>query len=165
MLQIREARHADLERITEIRNDAILHTAATFDAEPKTASEQEAWLSAHGERFAILVAELDREVVGWGALSKWSDRRAWAETAVISLYVDAKHRGRGLGTEVLESLLRTAIRNGFHTVISRIAGGNAASIHLHEKFGFRHIGVMKEVGRKHGKYLDLLLMQKILSRE
>jgi L-amino acid N-acyltransferase YncA len=162
MLQIRPARHVDLGRITEIRNDVILHTAATFDTEPRTASEQEAWFNAHGERFAILVAELDGEIVGWGSLGKWSDRRAYAETAVISLYVDAEHRGKGIGTEVLETLLRTACRNGFHTVISRIAGENAASIHLHEKLGFRHIGVMQEVARKLGKLLDLCLMQKIL---
>ena len=161
MLQIRPARHADLGRITEIYNDAVLNTTATFDTEPKTASEQEAWFNAHGERHAILVAELDGEIAGWGSLSTWSDRCAYAGTTEISLYVDAKHRGKGIGTQVLESLLRTAGGNGFRTVISRIAEGNAASIHMHEKLGFRHIGVMQEVGRKFGKLLDVHLMQKI----
>ena len=90
-----------------------------------------------------------------------SERRAYAGTAEISLYVKEEFRGRGIGRQLMEAIIEEGQIVGLHTVIARIAGENRVSIHLHESLGFKQIGVMKEVGRKFGRLLDIELMQKI----
>ena len=70
-------------------------------------------------------------------------------------------RGKGIGKRLMEAIISEGKRLGLHTVIGRIAEGNDVSVHLAESLGFRHIGVMKEVGRKFGRLLDVHLMQKI----
>jgi len=96
-IQIRRAELADLEAITEIYNEAILTTTATFDTEPKTGAERLEWFQSHDERHPILVAVLGGRVIGWASLSKWSDRRAYDDTAETSFYVKADCRRRGVG--------------------------------------------------------------------
>jgi L-amino acid N-acyltransferase YncA len=161
MLKIRPATLKDLGAITEIYNHAILKTVATFDTHPKTAEEQKTWFADHGPEYPILVAENNDLVVGWSSLSRWSDRCGYSDTAEISLYVDEKHQGKGIGRKLLEAIVKEGKRVGLHTLIARIAEGSEASIHLHKSVGFEHIGTMKEVGRKFGKRLDVHLLQKI----
>jgi L-amino acid N-acyltransferase YncA len=160
MLIIRQAILEDLGAITEIYNEAILKTVATFDTEPKTLEEQKIWFANHGSKYPILVAEQDGLVVGWASLSRWSDRCAYSDTAEISLYVKEEFRGKGIGRKIMEAIIREGQKAGLHTVIAKIAEGTEVSIHLHESVGFEHIGIMKEVGRKFGKRLDVYLMQK-----
>ncbi len=117
----------------------------------------------HGLKNPIMVAEQDRKIVGWGALSKWSDRCAYSDTAEISVYVEKKHQKKGIGRKLLEKTIKEGEKAGIHTVIAWITEGNDASIHLHKSRGFFHIGVMKEVGFKFDKRLDVYLMQKIYS--
>jgi phosphinothricin acetyltransferase len=158
---VRKATRKDLSAITDIYNEAILTTVATFDTEPKTMEEQEAWFEAHGPKYPVLVAEKEARVIGWASLSMWSDRCAYADTAEISVYVKQEHRGKGVGRELMEVLIGEGQAAGLHTVIARIAEGNEVSIHLHWAFGFTPVGVMKEVGRKFGKLIDVHMMQKI----
>lgn len=159
MLAIRKATIGDLGSITEIYNDAILKTVATFDTEPKSLEEQKTWFANHGGKFQILVAEQDHIIVGWASLSRWSDRCAYSDTAEISLYVREGHREKGIGKRLIREIIDEGQRVDLHTVIARITEGNDVSIHLHESVGFRHIGTMREVGRKFGKLLDVNLMQ------
>lgn len=161
MLTIRRATLADLKAITEIYNEAVLTTNATFDTEPRSVADQQVWFYAHGSRYPILVAQLDRRVSGWASLSKWSDRCAYADTAEISLYVSAACRGQGIGKALMAAIIQAGKTAGLHTIVARIAAGNEASIHLCQAAGFEHIGVMREVGRKFGRLLDVSLMQKI----
>ena len=161
MLLIRQATLGDLEAITEIYNDAILKTVATFDTEPKNMEEQKLWFAEHGPKYPILVAEQDGLIVGWASLSKWSDRCAYSDTAEISLYVKDAFQGKGIGKKLIQEIIREGKNAGLHTVLARIAEGSEVSIHLHKSMGFEHIGVMREVGRKFGKLLDVYLMQKI----
>ena len=161
-IQIRRAELADLEAITAIYNEAIANTTATFDTEPKTADEQLKWFQEHDQRHPILVAVLDGKVVGWASLSKWSDRCAYADTAETSFYVEAGHRGQGIGRQLKHAIIEEARRLRFHTLIARVAEGSDASIHLNDSFGFVHVGTLKEVGRKFGKLLDVHLLQKML---
>ena len=161
MSTIRQATLEDLGAITEIYNDAILRTVATFDTTPKTPEDQKVWFADHSPKYPVLVAEGDGLVVAWASLSKWSDRCAYSDTAEISLYVREAYRGRGIGKKLSEAIIQKGQEAGLHTVIARIAEGNEVSIHLLESAGFEHIGVMKEVGRKFGKLLDVYLMQKI----
>lgn len=161
MIIIRKATLDDLAAITEIYNQAILRTTATFDTEPKSLDEQKIWFGSHSPKYPVLVAEQDSKIFGWASLSKWSDRCAYSDTAEISLYIDEKERRKGIGRKLLEAIIREGEKTGIHSIIARIAEGNEISIHLHKSVGFEHIGVMKEVGRKFGKLLDIYLMQKI----
>jgi phosphinothricin acetyltransferase len=161
MLVMRNATIDDLKSITKIYNDAIKNTVATFDTEIKTIKEQTKWFSDHGKKNPILVAEENGSVIGWAALSKYSTRCAYSDTAEISLYVKEENQGKGIGKKLMESIIKEGKNAGLHVIIARITDGNKKSIHIHESVGFSHIGIMKEVGYKFGKLLDVYLMQKI----
>jgi phosphinothricin acetyltransferase len=159
--EIRKAKPSDVAAITEIYNEAILTTTATFDIEPKTVASQRLWFKQHGPKNPVLVALDGSDVVGWASLSEYSARCAYANTAELSVYVKAAFRNRGIGQYLMKEVLKEGSNSGLHTAISRIAGDNEVSIHLHKKLGFNDIGVMKEVGIKFGKILDVYLMQKM----
>ncbi|MFH5185425.1 GNAT family N-acetyltransferase [Paenibacillus sp. TAB 01] len=161
-MNVRRAAKQDVAAIVEIYNEAVLNTVATFDTVPRTLEQQEAWFDAHGERHPILVAELDGAVVGWASLNPYSDRLAYERTAELSLYIHSSHRGQGIGQQLMTAVLETGKAAGLHTVLSRITEGNASSIYMHEKYGFAHVGVMKEVGTKFDRLLDVIMMQKML---
>lgn len=165
MLNIRDAILDDLPAITDIYNEAIRKTVATFDTEPKIYDEQKAWFLDHGAKNPIIVAEESGKIIGWASLSKWSDRCAYSDAAEVSLYVMDEHQGKGIGRRLLQAVLEKGEKAGLHTVLARIAEGNAISVHLHEAMGFEHVGVMKEVGRKFGRLLDVYLMQKIFTSD
>ena len=158
---IRPALADDAPAIAEIYNEAIETTVATFDTQPVNAEERRLWLAEHGGKYPVMVAELDDSIVGWASLSKWSGRCAYADTAEISLYVLAKLHGRGIGRVLMATIIEEGRQAGLHTVIARIVEGNEVSVHLHEVFGFHSVGVLREVGRKFGKLLDIHIMQKI----
>jgi L-amino acid N-acyltransferase YncA len=161
MLTIRRATLADLTQITEIYNDAVKKTTATFDTEPKTPEQQEDWFSNHDDRHPVMVAEDDGLVVAWASLSRWSDRFAYAETAEISVYVREEHRRKGIGKQLMAAIIREGKTSGLHTVIARIAGSNKVSVDLCRSFGFQYIGTMREAGKKFDTLLDVHLMQLI----
>ena len=159
---IRPADLSDLEAITEIYNEAILTTTATFDIEPKTRSEQLVWFQDHDVRHPVLVAMLDGKAVGWACLSKWSGRCAYADTAETSFYVKAEYRGQGIGRKLKGAIIEKARHLKFHSLIARVAQGSNESLHLNEVFGFVYVGTLKEVGRKFNKLLDVHIFQKML---
>lgn len=159
---IRRAELADLPAITEIYNEAILTTTATFDTELKTVDERRDWFRSHDERHPVIVALLDAQVVGWASITRWSDRQAYDDTAETSFYVKSEFRGRGIGRQLKEAVLAEAQRQRFHTLIARVAEGSDASLHLNERCGFVLVGTLREVGRKFGRLLDVHILQKIL---
>lgn len=162
-VQIRRANLSDLEAITAIYNEAILTTTATFDTEPKLAADRLPWFEEHDVRHPILVAVVDGQVVGWASLTRWSDRRAYDDTAETSFYVSSQYRGRGIGRLLKQAIIDEAQALGFHTLIARVAEGSNESLHLNEAFGFFHVGTLKQVGRKFGRLLDVHIMQKMLA--
>ncbi|HMX97880.1 MAG TPA: N-acetyltransferase family protein [Bacteroidia bacterium] len=159
MIEIRSATADDIPFITEVYNDAIINTTATFDTEVKSIEDRMLWFKNHDGNHPIIVAENDGVLSGWASLTAWSDRCAYNGTAEVSVYVHKEHRGRGIGKALLEILILKGESKGLHYLLSRIASGNEASIHLHTIFGFRHIGIMKEVGFKFGNYVDVHLME------
>lgn len=161
-MNIRQAVTTDLPSILDIYNDAVLHTVATFDTVPRTMEQQEEWFEQHGPSYPVIVAEDKGQVIGWASLNRYSDRLAYARTAELSLYIRDGFRGRGLGKTMLEAVLVEGKAAGLHTVLSRIAGDNDSSIHIHRLFGFDTVGTMREVGYKFGRLLDVVLMQKML---
>ncbi len=162
MLHIRPATFDDLPAITAIYNEAIRTTTATFDTEPKTHHQQQAWFDAHGTRHPILVADDEGEVVGWACLSPWSDRSAYEVTAAFSFYVAEPHRGRGVGTQLLKALIVEARRLEYRSLIGCIAEGSEVSLRLVERCGFVQAGLLQDAGRKFGRLLDVRLLQLLL---
>lgn len=159
---IRHANQNDAAAIADIYNEAIRATTATFDTEPISAEERVGWLKAHDQRHPVLVAQLHGKVVGWAALTMWSDRPAYSQTAESSFYVAEHFRGQGVGRALKERLIEEARRLGYHTILARVAEESDASIRVNASFGFQHVGTMKEVGFKFGRRLDVHLMQLML---
>lgn len=162
-MKIRPAVLSDLEAMTEIYNEAILTSTATFDMEPMTRDERLPWFESHDDRHPILVADVEKQIVGWACLSQWRPRRAYADTAETSFYVKASHRGRGIGRQLKQAIIEEARRLGYHTLIAGVAEGNEVSLHLNQSFGFEVVGTFKEVGKKFGKVLDVTYLQLMLN--
>jgi L-amino acid N-acyltransferase len=158
---IRTATEDDAPAIAAIYNEAVATTVATMDTEPRSLDEQLRWLKDHPPPYVVLVAESGDAVIGWASISRWSERRAYDGTAEVSEYVDAARRGHGVGRALLDRLIEAGDRSGFHSLLARIADGNAASLHLHESRGFRTAGVMREVGWKFGRRIDVHLLQRL----
>jgi len=159
---LREAGDADLQAILDIYNDAVLHSTATFDMEPRTWDEQQRWVQEHRPPYAVFVATVGDTVTGWGSLSRFRPRPGYRFTAEDSIYVHEDFRGRGIGAGLLVLLIEAARRGRFHSVMALIDGDNAVSVRLHERFGFRQVGIFREVGFKFGRWLDVVHMQRMV---
>jgi phosphinothricin acetyltransferase len=140
----------------------VTSSTVTFDLVPRTLDEQLEWLEARSGAHAVLVADDDGEVVGFASLSPYRDRPAYSTTVEDSVYVASQARGRGVGRMLLEELVKLATQHGFHTIMARIVGGHEASIALHQSVGFEVVGTEREVGRKFGRWLDVVVMQRLL---
>ena len=162
MADLRAAVEADLPTVTEIYNQAVLRATGTFDTEPKTLDQQREWFRRHGPSHPIVVAEEGGKVVGWACVSQYSDRCAYARTAEVSVYIDEKARGRGLGGELLDAILAAGKQAGLQQILARITEGNDVSLRLHAKRGFFEAGRLRQVGEKFGKVLDVHILQKSL---
>jgi phosphinothricin acetyltransferase len=124
--------------------------------------EQREWLQARSGAHAVIVAEEAGGVVGFASLSPYRERPAYSTTVEDSVYVRGDQRGSGVGRALLEQLIELAMQHGFHTVLARIVGGHDASIALHKAVGFEIIGTEREVGRKFNRWLDVVVMQRML---
>ncbi len=161
-MDVRLATLDDAEPIRQIYNLEVTTSTATFDLVPRSLEEQQAWQAERSGARAVVVAELGGEVCGFASLSPWRDRPAYATTVEDSVYVHRDHQGRGVGRALLEELLGTATRHGFHACMARVVGGHEASIALHARCGFEIVGTEREVGRKFGRWLDVVLMERLL---
>ncbi|HZA76984.1 MAG TPA: GNAT family N-acetyltransferase [Acidimicrobiales bacterium] len=160
---VRLARLDDAEATRRIYNAEVTASTATFDLVPRSFEQQRDWLTARSGAHAVLVAEDEADgVVGFASLSPWRDRPAYATSVEDSVYVHPGHQGRGIGKMLLSELLEVANAHGFHAVFARIVGGHEASIKLHEACGFEVVGTEHEVGRKFGRWLDVVVMELLL---
>lgn len=161
---LRLARLDDAEAIRHIYNTEVMTSTVTFDIVPRTLEEQRRYLTERSGAHAVIVAtDGADEVVGYGALSPWRAKPAYATSVEDSVYVHRDHHGHGVGRTILEELVRVATAHGFHAVFARIVGGHEASIRLHEALGFEVVGTERQVGRKFGRWLDVVLMELLIS--
>jgi L-amino acid N-acyltransferase len=161
-VQIRLARPDDAEAIREIYNHWVTTSTVTFDLVPRSAPEQDQWLSDRSGAHAVIVADDEGTIAGFASLSPYRDRPAYSTTVEDSVYLHPDHRGRGVGRRLLEELMALATQHGFHSVVARIVGGHDASIALHEAVGFELVGTEREIGRKFNRWLDVVVMQRLL---
>ena len=160
---VRAASEADAAGILDIYNHAVSATVDTFDLVPRTLEQQEAWVRDHsGAHPAVVAVDQAGLVLGFGSLSPYRPRPAYATTVEDSVYVADSARGRGIGKALLADLVRLAREHGFHSVIGRIVGHNEVSIGLHRACGFVEVGTEREVGRKFNRWLDVVVMQLLL---
>jgi L-amino acid N-acyltransferase YncA len=161
-MELRLATLDDADALREIYNLEVTTSTATFDLVPRSLEEQRTWLSERSGARAVLVAVDDGEVCGFASLSPWRTRPAYATTVEDSVYVHRDHQGRGVGRALLTELVDVATAHGFHACMARIVGGHDASIALHAACGFEVVGTEREVGRKFGRWLDVVLMERLL---
>ncbi|WP_328392148.1 GNAT family N-acetyltransferase [Nocardia sp. NBC_00416] len=158
---VRDARTGDLPEILEIHNKAIVETTAIWDDEPVELDERLAWFrnrTEHGR--PVLVAEVGGAVAGYASYGPWRPKSGYRHTVENSVYIADRFQRRGIGAALLAELIARAGKSGdIHAVIAVIESSNTGSIALHERFGFRTVGVLPEVGRKFGRWMDLTLMQ------
>ncbi len=163
-ISIRLAAVADAETIRGVYNYEVEHTVATFDLVPRSLIDQQQWLTARSGAFAAVVAvDADDAVIGFGSLSPYKERPGYRTSVEDSVYVHGDHQGRGIGTLIVHELLSVARISGFHAVFARIAASSEASRALHASCGFDLVGIEREVGRKFNRWLDVALMQILLT--
>ena len=161
-MEIRLADVGDAEAIRTIYNNEVLRSTVTFDLRPRSLEEQRSWLEARSGAHVVIVALDGDDVVGFASLSPFRDRPAYSTSVEDSVYVRGDQRGTGVGRGLLEELVKLATQHGFHTILARIVGGHEASIALHRAVGFEVVGTEREVGRKFGRWLDVMVMQRLL---
>jgi len=159
---IRPAELGDCPAINDIYNHYVHTDTCTYQTEPETLEAREAWLARHGREHPVLVLEVAGELLGWGSLSPFHPRAAYRHSVEDSLYVRADAQRRGYGTALLKALLKAAREHGHHTVIALISADKTESIALHERFGFTQASLLREVGYKFNRWLDVAFLQILL---
>lgn len=157
---IRDATEADLAAIRDIYNDAVEHTTAIWNEVLVDLDNRRAWLEQRRAKgYPVIVAERDGRVVGYASYGDWRAFDGYRHTAEHSVYVDRDCRGAGVGMALMRALIERARAARVRVMIAAIEAGNEASIRLHEKLGFRLVGIHREVGTKFGRWLDLAAME------
>jgi phosphinothricin acetyltransferase len=180
-VRIRPAVEDDLAAITEIYNSTIPTTTAAWTEELQTLDERRAWFrdrTAAGD--VVLVAEeagsgaeeagsgaeeAGGGVVGFAGYGEFRDNHLWPgyrTTVEHTIHVREGHRDRGTGGQLIEALVSAAAAHGLHVMVAAIDGANLGSCAFHSAHGFVEVARMPETGRKFGRWLDLVLMQRIL---
>jgi L-amino acid N-acyltransferase len=163
MTLVRLAAESDLPAINDIYNHYVLHCTCTYQTEPEALADREKWFAEHPpDKYPVIVAEVEGHIVGWGSLSKFRPRAAYAPTAEPSVYINHEFLGRGLGRVLLVDLIARARAAGFHSLIGGASSDRGASLTLLESLGFVHVAHFKEVGYKFGRWLDVIYMQLML---
>jgi phosphinothricin acetyltransferase len=165
---------ADASALLAIYNPEVIETTVSFDLVPRSLEEEIEWIVAHQGTHPCLVSVNDdddlgesgareEKILGFASVSTFRERPAYATTVENSVYVHRQARGRRVGEKLLLDLIALAGQSGFHSLIARIVGDNQASIQLHERCGFTLVGTEIEVGRKHGRWLDVVEYQHVIS--
>jgi phosphinothricin acetyltransferase len=164
-LTVRLAAVRDADAIARIYNEGIADRIATFETEPRTAAQLAATLAEKGDRYPTVVVERGGEVVAWASAGAYRSRPAYAGVAEHSVYVARSARGTGAGRAALEALCRSYAERGFWKIVSRIFPENTASLALHERCGFRVVGVYRRHGKLEGAWRDCVIVERLLDAE
>ncbi|GAA3376763.1 MULTISPECIES: GNAT family N-acetyltransferase [Streptomyces] len=163
-MEIRPGVEDDLDELTRIYNHYVIETPITFDVEPFTPDQRRPWLLAHPTSgpHRLLVAEEGGKLLGYATSSAFRPKPAYATSVETSVYLAPEHVGRGIGGLLYTSLFEVLAQEDVHTALAGIAMPNQASQRLHERFGFRQVGLLEQVGRKFDRFWDVAWFQKSL---
>ena len=158
---VRPAAEGDLERINEIYNSYIVDSHVSFDVEPWDLPRRVAWFRRFDDdRYLAMVAEIGGTVVGAAFTGPYRDKVAYDSTVETTIVLDETHIGQGVGSALFAAFLDAVAASGAHRGIAIIALPNDASVALHERFGYREVGTLDEVGHKMGRYWSTLILEK-----
>jgi phosphinothricin acetyltransferase len=160
--RMRPATLDDADAICRIYNQGIEDRVATLETELRTPEERRRWLSERSPQHPVIVAEHDTATVGWGSLNEFNRRPAYRFVADLSVYVERGHRGKGVGSALLGRLIDLAREHGFHKMVLSAFPGNAAGMALYSRMGFRTVGIYREQGLLDGRWVDTIIMEKLL---
>lgn len=165
-VQVRPGVEGDLRALTDIYNHYVRETPITFDTTVFTPEERRPWLLSHPEDGPYLLkvaADADsQEILGYATSSPFRPKPAYATSVEVTIYLAPHAGGRGIGTLLYKALFEALADEDVHRAYAGIAQPNEASQRLHERFGFRHVGTYREVGRKFGRYWDVAWFEKDL---
>jgi phosphinothricin acetyltransferase len=162
-IEVRTAQEPDLPGILAIYNDAVANTTAIWNETDADLENRRLWMKERqGRGFPVLIADENGEVAGYATFGDFRPHEGYRFTVENSIYVRGDLRGRGIASALMPPLIAAAEKLGIHAIVAGIEAENLASIRLHERFGFREVARMPEVGRKFDRWLDLVLMQKML---
>ena len=161
-VQVRNATLDDAVAIAEIYNQGIEDRIATYETEPRSAEEQQAWLRAIADHYPAVVAQIDGEIVGWAGAGPHRARECYRGIGEFSMYVRRDWRGRSVGDLLVAALISEAERLGLWKLLSRIFPFNAASRALCRKHGFREVGVYEKHARLDGRWLDVVIVERLI---
>lgn len=162
LVQCTHARHAGA--ILDIFNEAIATSTALYDYQPRPLSSMQAWFAAKDKaNFPVIgIEDADGALVAVGSFGTFRAWPAYKYSVEHSVYVHKDHRGKGQGRKVMQALIEAARLREVHALIGGIDAQNSASIALHRRLGFRHVGTLPQVGFKFGRWLDLAFYQLLL---
>jgi phosphinothricin acetyltransferase len=163
LYKIRRVADDDAEAIRAIRNDVIKHSTAMWTTRLLTPRDGQAWLEENLARRSAYVAESSGNVVGFANWAPWRPKDGYRYTVEDSVYLVGAHQGRGVGAELLRTLIAGARDSGAHVMMACIEATNAPSVALHARQGFELVGTAREVGTKFGRWLDLTMMSLALA--
>jgi L-amino acid N-acyltransferase YncA len=164
-ISTRVATPADAAPIADIYNEGIADRIATFETEPRTAAQIAAQLVDKADRFPTIVAERGGRIVAWASAGPYRNRPAYAGVAEHSVYVARAARGQGAGRMVLDALCRAYAARGFWKLVSRIFPENVASLAVHDRCGFRVVGVYRRHGKLDGAWRDCVVVERLLDAD
>lgn len=161
---VRPATSADVAAILEIHNQGIADRVATLDLEPHTYEQKAAWFRDHGPREPVLVACDQEQVVGFVALTRFSPRRCYQHIATLTIYVRRECRGQGVGSRLLCAAIDVGRAAGLRKIILSAFPFNQSAIALYRRFGFRQVGVYEQQGLLDNRWVDVVIMERLLDR-
>jgi phosphinothricin acetyltransferase len=161
-VSVRPAVAGDAAAICEIYNQGIEDRVATLETERRTPEERRQWLAARSPRHPVVVADTGGQVVGWASLNVFNPRAAYGHVADLSVYVERGWRGRGVGRRLLERLVALGGELGYHKLVLAAFPFNAAGVALYGRCGFRQVGVYREQGLLDGRWVDVVVMERLL---
>ena len=159
MFTIRQAQAADAAALTNIYNEYIRRTTITFETEEITIAENTQRMADIMAHFPYLVYEEQGRILGYAYAHYWKARAAYRHTAEVTIYLASDATGRGIGTRLLTRLIEECRQRDIHVLIACITQGNEASVALHCKLGFVQVSRFHQVGRKFGRWLDVIDME------
>lgn len=161
-IQIRNAMAEDAAAIAEIYNQGIEDRVATYETRRRSAEDQRAWLKSVADRYPVVIAQIDGEIIGWAGAGPYRERECYRGIGEFSMYVRRDWRGRGVGDLLLAGLINEAERLGLWKLLSRIFPFNEASRALCRKHGFREVGVYEKHARLDGHWLDVVIVERLI---
>lgn len=162
-IELRDAEPRDVEAMRAIYNEVLTRSTAIFSDIERTAADQAHWLKERcAQNWPVIVAQSDGALIGYATYGPFRAWPGYRHTVENSIYIAPHLRGRGVGTQLLRSLLERAQAQGLHAVIAGIDGENLVSMRLHEKLGFAKVGHLRQVARKFDRWLDLVFYERVL---